>query len=996
MRPLQHQVRTPAIPRRVRPWPMGPSGGGAGGSVAVGELVHDGPATPEQISLWLPTAGTVAQGATATCRYRPASSGVWLTGHPLFRVQPGSSSVPADSAGPVEDGFAWVIIDLAPGTQYVCEVTVTEGANSVVKTLTHTTRALPATAGAATKTANSAATIASQLATLVPGDVLEIANGNYTVNGLVISKSGTAGNPITIRGQSRTGVVITDTTGPILTLAPSTFPADPKLSNVIIENMTLVGSGVDDPANVPPGNPGASSIAINGDNSNYTFENITIRNIVATGIDRFAYFYRLADGILVYDCTATGNNQWTTTFFNSSRTWNDDGIHLTGKGNCAFNNTMTGFGDTFAYASHAASDVVTNGSAWGVHFYRNEIRNSCDDPVEVDHARRNVSWYDNRVHNSVNMTSLDPLYGGPWLCARNIYINLLRNRPHKWNDSNTGAFLYSNTAVTGPQQDADFAGREVAIWYQPNNGTQSHFGYRNNVHIYQQGGLLERALWLENDINGVMDWSHNSWYPDNDFYQSNGTSVVNYANLAAAQSGLPNVTPVFSGLTRRYSSDTISTINPWTTTITIGGSQTEVTATYLPTPAAATAVKNTGVAIANITDGFSGASPDRGAVISGRSAVVYGDRNNLPTALATAAASMASNAFAVFAGGGLSTRVAHPVTGTLVDPTEDGQAASGDTSGGPGPDGNKTAIDWAGKGCYDSQGKKVMWAGTGAFGAVANTPINTMALYDETTNTWSAVRSWTAGGETSSDDGTGHMYDGNCIDVTGRRFFKKKFSRSVYVRDLTTGSWSKITWSSGEPSGYGWDAGMDYIPGRDRLWVRGIRGSDNASALFEINPTTGAIIELLSGTTLGNDTAPSVCSFNPRAFSGAGGVFVGGSNAYTVSTSGAAGATPGTVQSNASGKPSGAGGFLWANGAHLCRDPVGDGWLYLNNGDGYIWRLTSAGVWSQRAQLPSEIRTDWSSNGRSNIVMVPIDAHGVVWIIGGQYLGANRAWLYRP
>jgi hypothetical protein len=28
MRPLQHQVRTPAIPRRVRPWPMGQSGGG--------------------------------------------------------------------------------------------------------------------------------------------------------------------------------------------------------------------------------------------------------------------------------------------------------------------------------------------------------------------------------------------------------------------------------------------------------------------------------------------------------------------------------------------------------------------------------------------------------------------------------------------------------------------------------------------------------------------------------------------------------------------------------------------------------------------------------------------------------------------------------------------------------------------------------------------------------------------------------------------------------
>lgn len=372
------------------------------------------------------------------------------------------------------------------------------------------------------------------------------------------------------------------------------------------------------------------------------------------------------------------------------------------------------------------------------------------------------------------------------------------------------------------------------------------------------------------------------------------------------------------------------------------------------------------------------------------------------TALESAVAALnvaypSGNGFSVFVGSGLSTRVAHPVTGTLVDPTEDGQAASGDTSGGPGPDGNKTAIDWAGKGCYDSQGKKVMWAGTGAFGAVANTPINTMALYDETTNTWSAVRSWTAGGETSSDDGTGHMYDGNCIDVTGRRFFKKKFARAAYVRDLTNGSWSKITWSSGEPSGYGWDAGMDYIPARDRLWVRGRRGSDDASTLFEINPTTGAIIELLSGGTIGADQVGSVCSFNPRAFGGAGGVFVGGSNAYSVSISGAAGSTPGTVQSNASGKPTNAGAFSLgnANGFHLCRDPVGDGWLYADIG-GYIWRLTSGGTWSQRAQLPVEIRNDLSSNGRFNFVMVPIDIYGVVWIVGGQYLGANRAWLYKP
>jgi hypothetical protein len=31
--------------------------------------------------------------------------------------------------------------------------------------------------------------------------------------------------------------------------------------------------------------------------------------------------------------------------------------------------------------------------------------------------------------------------------------------------------------------------------------------------------------------------------------------------------------------------------------------------------------------IPNITDGFSGAAPDRGAVIAGRPVVAYGDRN---------------------------------------------------------------------------------------------------------------------------------------------------------------------------------------------------------------------------------------------------------------------------------------------------------------------------------------------------------------------------------
>lgn len=355
------------------------------------------------------------------------------------------------------------------------------------------------------------------------------------------------------------------------------------------------------------------------------------------------------------------------------------------------------------------------------------------------------------------------------------------------------------------------------------------------------------------------------------------------------------------------------------------------------------------------------------------------------TQLSIEAGLTASNQFRAFTGGGLSTRSAHPVTGFNCDPTEDGQQANG-----------KTAIDWCGKGCYDPVGRRVMWAGTGAEGGVANTPINTMALYAEATNSWSAVRSWATGGETTSTDGTGHTYDSNCIDVSGRRFFKRKFSEdSIYVRDLTTSAWSKLA-ISGAVAHYG-DCGMDYIPSLGRLWIRTRRTSTANPLLLEVNPTTGEATSLIEGGGLGSDST-SVCSFNPRAFGGVGGVFVGGSNAVTVRVDTL------VTQSNSTGKPSSAGSFNWsdspsARNQHVCRDPVGDGWLVACR-DGFMWRLTSAGTWTQRAQLPQVLRDAQTNWGIFDFVMVPIDdeagSYGVVWIVANQGLGAERAWLYRP
>ncbi|MGH6963828.1 MAG: hypothetical protein ACREE0_05060 [Phenylobacterium sp.] len=1027
------------------------------GAIAVGSLVSDGPPTPEQISLWLPTTGTVAQSATATCRYKLSSSGTWITGHPLYRIRPDLWNTANDikwGPDPIEDGFAWVIIDLLPGQSYDVEVTVTEGASNVVKNLTHTTRALPGPAAisgsGSLKTANSQATFISQLAGLNPGDVLTLAAGTYAVptNGFQIERAGSAANPIYIRGASRTGTVLTRTG------VDGRFFTMNECSHLIIENMTLQGGGIDGDG-VSPTQTIQEAFAPSSNTFIQSY--ITIRNITATGIDSFVSMLgsrhptdtgQYNQGWLVYDNTAIGNNLWQDSFLYSNITWNDPGIKIPGRGNCGFQNTLKGFGDTFSFAEHFGGGECDSNS---VHYYRNEVRNSCDDPIEADHGRRNCTWYDNRIYNAVNATSCDPIYCGPIIFARNIYVNLLRARTHKWNSTNSGHFVYNNTILAGPVNDDNGAGDpptgDMNAWYQPSNGPQNSFGYRNNLHVYRGASTYSgnHTLRLDNGSSdarpaySTMDWTHNSWFPDRGFRMPhNNTGGFSGANLAAAKAAMPACAPVFSGQTAKMFNDNITVSNPWTTTITLPGSdaKTEYTGAAYPILAASTAPKNSGVEIANITDGFSGASPDRGAVIEGRTPAVCGDQSvavglagaAIASAVAAAQASVSkalagsavagasasatlavsvlqqeaqatsSNTFRAFTGGGLSTRAAHPFTGTLVDPTEDGQSNSGDIdmTTGAGPDGKKTAIDWAGKGCYDSQARKVMWAGTGAEGSVASTPINTHAIYDEDSNTWSVVRGWTAGGEGTSDDGSGHMYDGNCIDVTGRRFFKKKFQRAIYVKNLTTGAWTKLTYSSGEPSSYGWDAGMDYIPSRDRLWIRGLRGSDNGSAIHEVHPTTGALVTVLTPTEIGSDEQSSVCSFNPRAFGNQGGCFVGGSNAYTVRSDGSAGSTPSVIQSNASGKPSAAGTFSWSNGTsatrqHLCRDPVGDGWIYACS-DGFIYRLTSAGVWTQRAALPSIL----AGAGLTKFVMVPIDAYGVIWFITNQGMGAERAWLYRP
>jgi hypothetical protein len=553
----------------------------------LGTLVHDGPPTPEQMSLYLPVTGSVS-ATVATVRYRPTSGSTWTTAHPLFRIRP------SFTPDPVADAFAGVITGLVPGVSYTVEVTVP---SNPVQTLTATTRALPGPTPAANKliaAGSSASQIQAAFDGLNPGDVLQFAAGTYNVDNLQLDRSGTPSQPITIRGATRAGVVLRDPTNRVIYLFNS--------SDVVIEDMTLEGSGVDSGTN-------SSSEGIRfwaGPNQ----ERVTIRRVTMLGVDKAVVADRDVRQLLVYDCRFAGNNLWTQPFLETNTSWDDDGVRVPGQGNAVFNNTMSGFGDTFA-VNDGVQDVA-------IHFYRNDILWTCDDGFEGDYGYRNITFYDNRIHNSMTLASFDPIRGGPAFVFRNVAINTGRS-PFKLNNTNSGHFFYNNTVV----RTNGYGSGEGWGWNQSNNGAQRAWGYCNNILIYRGTGNL---MAMESGGNDPIDFTHNAWYPDRSvWWTSSGGS---YSSMSAARAGLPSTTPVFGTSTRRHENDVISDADPFIVDVVLGATYlTQVTTLYAPFVGDGTTPRSAGMPVPGITDGFSGSAPDMGAMITGIQAPAWGDRS---------------------------------------------------------------------------------------------------------------------------------------------------------------------------------------------------------------------------------------------------------------------------------------------------------------------------------------------------------------------------------
>jgi hypothetical protein len=377
----------------------------------------------------------------------------------------------------------------------------------------------------------------------------------------VITASGTAANPIVIRGTSTDGTIL-DGNG-----CGSCNVLEVYGSHVHVERLTLQH------ANRALRFQGAAT-------EGNVLRRAHVRDVkLGVGAREDQRDFYLCDNVV------EGRLVWPHVFSDDGGARsNDDGFNVQGTGHVVCHNLIRGFGDGIKFGQDGAR---------AVDVYGNEILSAYDNGFEFDGSEGNVRAFRNRFTNTYATLSFQPVQGGPAYALRNVVVNvadeqlklkaLALSPPHE----PSGILVFHNT----------FVSPEMALNLQT-PATTRNLEIANNLFVGPSPAGVRVVDWTAPTADFAID--HDGWFPAGRY---DWNPLGDYPSFAAMQAGgvlEANATlltqPIFAN----------GLVAPASYTVTLPGQDVTLDAT-------SNAV-DVGIVLPNVNDGFTGAGPDLGAL----------------------------------------------------------------------------------------------------------------------------------------------------------------------------------------------------------------------------------------------------------------------------------------------------------------------------------------------------------------------------------------------
>lgn len=621
---------------------------------------------PTLISLgfeW-PIAGDTNRNATASLDYRKTGETVWKPGLPLLRI--GGEEIKSGASFNVTTPpmFAGSVFDLSPDTAYDVRLTLSDPdgvrgrREQVVKARTRA-EPKPATGGATYHVyprdwtgpklepnftsvlaayntgANGADFVNSFTPRVKPGDVILVHAGLYKDNRrqyagqnstlfdgtMYLTADGTADRPIVIKGAGD-GEVIFDGDGAAvlfdLSAADHNYFEGITVRNVdtayVLGRKRILGS------------------------VGFTLKHSKLENI---GRGVFTDYGGARD-VYIADNVFIGRNDPSRLMGWTGRVWqgkpgfpqpllSEYAVKVYGSGHVIAHNRVENFHDGIDHATYGDPDdwpkTPRDRMPVALDIYNNDIRNMDDNCIEADAQMHNARILRNRCFNQAHRAlSTQPALGGPIYFVRNVVYHAPEGGALKLTSGSAGVLIYNNTFLT-----------EVIPM-----GPVSNVHFRNNLVLGQGASVGGRAdpnapanAWPEvfavDSFTAYSSSDYNGLRPNP--AASAAISWTAPASGADYRGERPKQSfPTLAAFSSATAQDAHSVTVDWDAFVKASApDRADPTKIYRPVDfdfrlRTGSAAIDKGVVLPGVTDGFSGAAPDLGALEQGEPLPIYGPR----------------------------------------------------------------------------------------------------------------------------------------------------------------------------------------------------------------------------------------------------------------------------------------------------------------------------------------------------------------------------------